>query len=277
MDNLTRFKRVADLGNITKASETLFITQPALTQAIHRLEKELGYNLFSQSGKRIFLTPQGKDFYQICSKIIELWGKGKSLEASKSYVQAYSIGLFDSAALILSEFLEKKSQNTNIELTIDRSKKILRNLNNGLLDFCICILLEDKSLYSNLVIVKTWEEKLIPVSKKVWKDIKKIPFIMHTKNSASQKYIDREFIKADIKPNVIMESANPMFTKDLALRNRGVAFLPESMVKKDIKEKKLVVQKLPMHISRTCAIFKSKQSYPKEKEDFLREIMARFN
>jgi len=100
---------------------------------------------------------------------------------------------------------------------------------------------------------------------------------MHAKDSVTQKYIDREFLKAGIVPKVIIESINPMFTKDLAIKNHGVAFLPESMVGNDIKKKKLFVQKISMQISRTCAIFKHKQPYPKEKEDFLREIITKFN
>lgn len=43
---LLYFKKVAEYANLTKVSEALFISQPALTKAIHKLEEELGATLF---------------------------------------------------------------------------------------------------------------------------------------------------------------------------------------------------------------------------------------
>jgi len=53
---LRYFMKVASLHSVSKAAEQLFITQPALSRYIARLEKEIGVPLFIRQGKRMALT-----------------------------------------------------------------------------------------------------------------------------------------------------------------------------------------------------------------------------
>ena len=57
------FYIVAKENSITKASEILFISQPAVSQSIKKLEQELGGTLFYRSNKGIKLTEEGKIFF----------------------------------------------------------------------------------------------------------------------------------------------------------------------------------------------------------------------
>ena len=64
LTQLRYFLKVAELQHITHASEELHIAQPALTQTIHRLEKELEVPLFGIKGRNIVLTEYGRYFYE---------------------------------------------------------------------------------------------------------------------------------------------------------------------------------------------------------------------
>ena len=57
------FCMVAKLSSFTKAAEELHIAQPSITQAIRKLEEELGIQLFDRCKKRILLTDEGSAFY----------------------------------------------------------------------------------------------------------------------------------------------------------------------------------------------------------------------
>jgi len=57
---LKTFVAVSDLGSFSKASEMLYITQPAVTQQIKALEKMVGAKLLQRQGGRIVLTEEGK-------------------------------------------------------------------------------------------------------------------------------------------------------------------------------------------------------------------------
>ncbi len=59
LNNYLVFYEVAKAKNITKASEELFISQPAVTQTIKKLEKELGVFIFIRSKKGMKLTKIG--------------------------------------------------------------------------------------------------------------------------------------------------------------------------------------------------------------------------
>lgn len=272
---LKRFKKVAEVGSITKTCDSLFITQPALTQSIHRLEEELGIKLFKQSGKRISITEKGKIIYDISDRILQLWEKAKALKRSKNYT-IYAIGLFDNAALQLSSYLQNKLKDTKLEIIIDRSTNLLKKVQLGIIEVCICVKPKDLSPYPNVILVKAYEEKLILVSSVKWgKPLKEVPFILYDKNSVTQQYIEETFIKAGVQPNVIAESVNPLFLKELALKGYGVAILPENMVKQDIKEKRLFVQKIPISFERTCGIFQNKDFVSPGTEHILGEIISK--
>ena len=59
LSQIRYFLEVAESQHITKSARKLHIAQPALTQAIHRLQNDLGVPLFMQSGRGIVLTQYG--------------------------------------------------------------------------------------------------------------------------------------------------------------------------------------------------------------------------
>jgi DNA-binding transcriptional LysR family regulator len=65
------FVAVADAGQVTSAARTLFMTQPAVSQAIAQLESELGFKLFNRSGRGVTLTPSGARFYEPARRAVE--------------------------------------------------------------------------------------------------------------------------------------------------------------------------------------------------------------
>lgn len=63
---------LAECGNITKAAERLFISQPALSIYIGNLEKMLGTKLFERSGRRFSLTYTGELYVEKARRMLEL-------------------------------------------------------------------------------------------------------------------------------------------------------------------------------------------------------------
>ena len=78
IQQLRIFEAVARHLSITRASEELFLTQPAVSIQVKRLEENVGYSLFEHVGKRLFLTQAGDELYQasreILDRLVELEG-----------------------------------------------------------------------------------------------------------------------------------------------------------------------------------------------------------
>ncbi len=71
LQQLRLFEAVSRLGNYTRAAEELFISQPAVSIQIKRLENQVGLPLFEQVGKKTFPTAAGKALYDASLEILQ--------------------------------------------------------------------------------------------------------------------------------------------------------------------------------------------------------------
>src|SRR5512135_3681207 len=67
---LSYFIKVAQTASITRASEALLLTQPAVSKQIRALEEEVGERLFDRVGKKLFLTRAGEVLYSHAERIL---------------------------------------------------------------------------------------------------------------------------------------------------------------------------------------------------------------
>ena len=68
---LRQFIAVAEELNFHKAANRLYMAQPALSQAIHRLEQKLGFNLFIRNRREVRLTPAGSTFLDVAYRTLK--------------------------------------------------------------------------------------------------------------------------------------------------------------------------------------------------------------
>lgn len=69
LQQLKYFKTVAQMGKISEAAQALFISAPALSTSIARLERELGMPLFDRTNNRILLNQQGRIFLRYVDRV----------------------------------------------------------------------------------------------------------------------------------------------------------------------------------------------------------------
>jgi DNA-binding transcriptional LysR family regulator len=72
LDQLHTFLEIVRLKSFSKAAETCFRTQPAISAQVRQLEQELNTSLFDRLGTRIALTPAGRIFAEYAEQILEL-------------------------------------------------------------------------------------------------------------------------------------------------------------------------------------------------------------
>lgn len=142
---ITYFLECARTENLSRASERLGISQPALTMALRRLEHTLGVELFHRSKKGVRLTKSGEIFLTEAKGLNDHWDRltkvlGRSVEELRG---AYSIGCHPSVALYslpqtLPQLLKDFPELT-LELHHDLSRKIAERVIKGELDIALVV------------------------------------------------------------------------------------------------------------------------------------------
>lgn len=68
---LRAFCQAARLGSVSRAAEALYLSQPAVTLQLQALERELGVRLLERSGRRLTLTREGQELYELARPLVE--------------------------------------------------------------------------------------------------------------------------------------------------------------------------------------------------------------
>lgn len=102
LQKIQYFLRVAKTLNFTKAAKELYVSQPALSKQIRKLEKSIGVQLFKRSTKQVELTEGGKIMFQAWSNIMreteEAIARAKA--ANSKYRYKIRIGLLEMGGII---------------------------------------------------------------------------------------------------------------------------------------------------------------------------------
>ena len=161
---LKYFLAVAEYGNITKAAEELYITQPNLSRQIQNLESELGQRLFVRGKRKATLTSAGVLLQKRAEEIVSLINKTKEELTffDKSVVGSVEIGGGESYVIKLIAQVVKGIQKDYPEVKFNSfsgdTNDVMAKLDEGLLDFGILIAPVDVSKYDylRLPLVDTW-------------------------------------------------------------------------------------------------------------------------
>ncbi len=143
MQQIRYFLAVCDQGSITHAAQLTYVSQPSLTQAIKKLEDEMGGALFTRTRSGCQLTPLGR---MVESKLRKIY---KELQATKAEAIRFTrlntiplrIGLMTTiGAQRLSPGLvwyQQEYPNIELELIVDSETELFKQLDSGLLDLVI--------------------------------------------------------------------------------------------------------------------------------------------
>ena len=137
------FYVVAKNNHMTRASEELHISQPAISQSIKKLEDQLGGALFLRSNKGMELTEEGKMFYEYVKGALELINNAENEFTSFKDLSKGEVKIGCSTTLtklLLLDPLKKFHRdypNINIQIKNDLTSNLINDLKLGKLDFVI--------------------------------------------------------------------------------------------------------------------------------------------
>ena len=152
LSQLRYFRKLAEVQHFTRAAESLFITQPALSNSIKQLENELGVPLFEQHGRNVRLTKYGMEFNGYVSEGLNVIDKGIQIaqEHASSLSGTIDIGTIftvqsDYLPALLRTYRSIYGTQVDVRLYQGLTGSLLEKLEDGTYDIAICAYLDNYS------------------------------------------------------------------------------------------------------------------------------------
>lgn len=251
------FYVVSKNKNMTKASEELHISQPAISQSIKKIEEQLGGTLFIRSNKGMELTSEGKMFYDYVKGALELINNAeneftsfKDLSKGKIKIGASTtltkIVLMDAIKLFHSDY-----PNIEINITNDLTNNLIIDLQKGKLDFVIFN--EGDTRETNITIEEIrklrhgfiYNSEYFNDNITTLNELNNYPLILQKKESNSRKYLDYFTLKNNVFLNATMEVVSQDLVLEFTDAGFGIGFGIIDLVKKKFPHlKELKINKI---------------------------------
>ncbi|KRL05190.1 LysR family transcriptional regulator [Liquorilactobacillus oeni] len=238
----------------TKTAQQLFVTQPAVSQQIQHLEKELGLKLVEYHRPHLTITSAG---YQLADFLQKTSVQAKQLlQQLQTPKKAKKITF--SATLSLSEFLvpemiKKMSLNSefvNINCLVGNTQQSLTAIRKGRSQFALIEGNFDKNKFDYQVIrsepFSAVVSKYHPLARRknlTWEELLHVPLIVRESGSGSREILTSLAYAENISLHdfdQLITVSEPVLIRQLLLQNVGVSFLYHSLITTQLNNGELV-------------------------------------
>ncbi len=237
---------LAKHGNITKAAEELYVSQPTLSIFIKRLEERMGIKLFQYIGKKMIPTPAGELYVKKAKELLiiqdQFFGELTDLVAGYTGRIRIGIHLRRSSFFIPKLLVEFEKKYPNIEVIFIETKSEI--MEAKLLDGELDIIFTNKvAAIDKLNIISVYKDKLLlaispnnpacQYSVKLkdheypWLDlnyVKNNRFIMQNPIQATRAFTNKALAYSKVNPEKVFIIQNMEAASQLAAEEYGVAF-----------------------------------------------------
>ena len=257
------FLEVARRGSVSRAAESLFITQPTLTARLHALERELGTPLFLRTPHGMRLTDAGRAWIPFAERALRALVDGR--DALHQVLSASAGHLMLAAAPAVSTYVLPEL----LEQFVAAHPRVEVSVRTGHSEDIVELVLRDevqiglgRSIRHPDLELRTFHtEELVlvcapdhPFSKRQAVPMAEVALqklIMFDRASSYYEITQGAFLSAGVKLRGLMELDSIEAAKKMVERGLGVALLPSSAVAREVQAKSLRVVKMsdapPMH------------------------------
>ena len=256
------FYTVANAGNISKAAKELYISQPAISKSIQKLEESLNCKLFSRSSRGVILTDEGNLLYDHVKEAFETLSLGedklkRSIELGVGHIQIGVSSTLCKYMLLpyLNEFIHQ-NPHISISISCQSTNETLRLLDENKID--IGLIGKPESLkgfiFDHLsdiedIFVATPEYLANLAERGVEKDevLEHATLMLLDKNNVTRRYIDDYFQENLINVSDTINISDMGLLIDFAKIGVGVACVIKSFVSRELAKGKL--EEIPLEIA----------------------------
>jgi len=240
------FYVVAQQRSITAAAFDLRLTQPAVSQQIKALEKELGIALFERGGPKLRLTQAGEAFYRSTATILHAKDEAERTIAElgaatkgKLILGANTTGGMYLLPRIVRAFKESYPE-AEIIFQIESTEWLYEKILENVIDLALVGgPTEDRRFgveavcLDRLALIASPSHRFAKGRKVSLHDLGNEPFIVPAQGSRTRQLVERGLKEAGIAPNVVMQLMGTEAVKRAVAANLGIAFVSQYAVERE--------------------------------------------
>jgi len=245
--SLRIFQAVVNERSFTRAGERLGRTQSAISQAIHRLEEELGETLLDRSGRDLLLTDAGRVVFEAACRQENLNQElmQQLQELRNKSVGRITLGANESMTFYLLPLLIRfRRQYPKVKVVVRRSRssELPENMLRGDVDFGISSHLPRDERFDAISITKDHLSFVVSPGHRLAsrdeisiRDLSMESFIAHNVSSPYRDKVIQAFTDARVDLNMDLEMPSIEGINMMVQAGEGVAFLPHLCVQRDLE------------------------------------------
>jgi DNA-binding transcriptional LysR family regulator len=256
LDQLHTFLEIVRLKSFSKAAQTCYRTQPAISAQVRQLEQELNCTLFERLGTRIALTTAGKIFSEYAEQILQLRRRAQEVinELERVPRGELVIAANESTCIYVLPlvFSDYKKQFPNVQLHVDRSygSRVVGAVLDNLADFGFTQLpVQEKKL--QVVKIHSDEIRLItpadhPLAGKdsvTCYDLTSYPLLL-PKSGTTRTRLNAWMEPVEDEIHTSMELDSTEMIKQFVMAGLGISFLAASNCRDELNSDRLAAVSL---------------------------------
>jgi DNA-binding transcriptional LysR family regulator len=237
LHQLEIFQKVAEFKSVTKASEALFLTQPAVSIQLKNFQGQFDIPLFEVVGRKLYITEFGEEIALTAQKILDEVKtiNYKSLSYQGKLAGALKIAIVSTAKYampyLLSDFMHK---NEGVDLTMDVTNKasVIKSLENNEVDFAMVSTIPKNLAIERIELMKNklflvGSDQHLNITKNITKNgFEKLPLIFRENGSATRLAMEKYITTHKLSINKKMELTSNEAIKQAIIAGLGVSIMP---------------------------------------------------
>jgi DNA-binding transcriptional LysR family regulator len=246
INQLRIFLKISQTKSITKASEELHLTQPAVSIQLKNFQQQFKIPLTETIGRQIFITDFGKEIAAATEKILDQLNEinYKTLEHQGKLTGRLKLSVVSTGKYIMPYFISDFINNhEGVELFMDvtNKNKVIESLENNEVDFSLVSVLPDNLLIEK---VELLQNKLFVISnkkhelkKKVYANniLETLPIIYREKGSGTRNTMEKFLLNNKIVVRKKMELTSNEAVKQAVIAGLGCSIMPLIGIKNELQ------------------------------------------
>jgi DNA-binding transcriptional LysR family regulator len=289
-DQLHTFLEIVRLKSFSKAAQTCYRTQPAISAQIRQLEQELKTELFERFGSRISLTTAGKLFAGYAEQILELRRRGQDeINELERFPRGELVIAANEATCIYvlpQVFSEYKKQFPGVQLQVDRSygTRVMEAVTENIADFGLTQLpIQEKrvqvvDIYRDEIrVIAPSRHAIAELSSVTCHDLVPYPLLLPTSGTTRAR-LNTWLEPVEDRIQVSMELDSTEMMKRFTMAGLGLTFLAASNCREEVAAGKLrSVPMAPEPMARRLGlIYRKDKALSKAALGFIQVVLEQF-